>query len=131
MFVENLWLKTYHIVMQDITSKSTNKEITIHIAQKIVALRRALDLTQEEFAEKIDLSTRAISRAEGGRYRATLGTLEKICRKFDVPLAYFFDNSIYSMNNKKEAIIKEINSELNILPIEKIVKIKRILEIIK
>lgn len=117
--------------MQDITSQSTSKEITIHIAHKIIGLRKTLCLTQEEFAEKIDLSTRAISRAEGGKYRPTLGTLEKICRRFDVPLAYFFDNSIYSMNIDKEAVIREINTELNILTIEKIVKIKRILEIIK
>lgn len=117
--------------MYYINSKSTSKEITSHIAQKIVDLRKALNLTQEEFAEAIELSTRAVSRAEGGKNRPSADTLEKIGKRFDVPLAYFFDNSIYALEENKEKVIKEINSELNILPIEKIVKIKRILEIIK
>lgn len=117
--------------MLKIDSKSTSKEITIHIAQKIVSLRKALNLTQEEFAEVIELSTRAVSRAESGKFRPTPKTLEKIGKRFDIPLAYFFDNSIYSMEENKEKVIQEINSELKILPIDKIVKIKRILEIIK
>ncbi len=111
--------------------KSTSKEITIHIAKKIVSLRNALNLTQEEFAEEIGLSTRAVSRAEGGKNRPTAETLEKIGKKFSVPLGYFFDNSIYSMERDKKAVIKEITTELNVLSIEKIVKFKKMLEIFK
>lgn len=123
--------KTYTINMNGINSKSSSQEITLHIANKILLLRKALKLTQEEFAERIGLSTRAVTRAESGKNRPTPETLEKISKSFEIPYGYFFDNSIYSMDIDKAQIIKEINSIFKVLSIEEIIKIKKILEIMK
>lgn len=117
--------------MGGIGYKSNSKEITTHIAKKIVFLRKALNFTQEEFAEKVGLSTRAIQRAENGIYRPSPETLEKISKKFEIPLGYFFDNSLYFMNKEKAEYIKEINAELKVLSLEEIIKIKRIIEIMR
>lgn len=131
MVVEDFYYKMYPIGMDNMSSNFTRAEITRHIANKIVLLRRNLNLTQECFAEQIGLSTRAIQRAEGGTHRPTQETLEKIAKKFNIPIRYFYDNSTYSNEGDKQKIIEEINSELNVYTLEEIIKLKKILEIIK
>lgn len=53
--------------MENIQSKCL--QTTRHIADKILMLRRANKLTQEQFAEKVGLDRRTIARAEDGKSR--------------------------------------------------------------
>lgn len=105
-------------------------ETTRHIADKILMLRRALKLTQEQFAEKVDLNTRTIARAESGKNRPSAETMEIIAYTCNVPVSYFFDNSVYRPDISKTALIFEINSKLNILSKHNLKKVKAFLNLL-
>ena len=106
-------------------------ETTTHIADKILYLRRANKLTQEEFAEKVGLDIRTIARAESGKHRPSAQTMEMIALAFEVPVSYFFDNSVYRTDISKSALILEITARLNVLSKNTLRKIKSIIDIIE
>lgn len=54
------------------------------ISKNIKELRLKHNLTQEEFAEKIGISINGISNIERSRYQPTAGTIDKICREFNI-----------------------------------------------
>lgn len=114
--------------MEEINSRyyQTNK----HIANKILMLRRSLDLTQEKFAEMLHLDSRTISRAEKGENRPSGKLLEAISLVFNVPVSYFYDNSIFEINKDKTKIINEINAKLNIISKDGLVKINKLIQFI-
>lgn len=114
--------------MEDIKLRSLNT--TRHIADKILLLRRANKLTQEEFAEIINLDRRTVARAEDGKHRPSAETMEIIAAKFNVPVSYFFDDSVYKKNIAKNALIYEINLKLNILSKNNLEKILQFINII-
>ena len=106
------------------------KETTRHIANKILYLRRALKLTQEQFAERVNLDRRTIARAEDGIHRPSPETLELVANAFNIPIAYFYDDTVYRFDVNKTALICEINSKLNVLPKNKLKKILNFINII-
>ena len=110
--------------------KSRCLKTTRHIADKVLALRRASKLTQEQFAEKTNLDRRTIARAEEGIHRPLPETLETIAEAFNIPISYFYDNSNYKHDLNKSALIIEINSKLNILPKSSLEKILSFIDII-
>lgn len=106
------------------------KNTTRHIADKILFLRRACRLTQERFAEKINIDLRTIARAESGKHRPSAQTMELIASAFQVPISYFFDDSKYKTDISKTALIYEINAKLNILSKNNLRKVKSFIDII-
>ena len=105
-------------------------DTTRHIADKILSLRRANKLTQEEFAEKVNLDRRTIARAEDGKHRPSPETMEIIAEVFNIPISYFYDNSVYRTDISKSALIYEINAKLNVLSKSNLKKILNIIDII-
>lgn len=105
-------------------------QTTKHIADKILMLRRACKLTQEEFAEKVSLDRRTIARAEAGKHRPSAETMEIIAATFSIPVSYFFDFSTYKSDISKTALIYEINTRLNILSKNNLTKVKKFLDIL-
>ena len=103
---------------------------TRHIADKILLLRRAVKLTQEQFAERVNLDRRTIARAEDGVHRPSPETLELIAFEFKIPISYFYDDSTYYFDINKVSIINEINNRLNVLPKAKLRKILDLINII-
>ncbi len=106
-------------------------ETTQHIANKILMLRRSGKLTQEEFAERVNLDRRTIARAEDGKHRPSAATMEIIASSFNVPITYFFDNSTYKTDISKSALIYEINTRLNVLSKSNLKKIISFIDIIE
>lgn len=115
--------------MKDIKQKCANT--TRHIANKILLLRRTSKLTQEQFAERVNLDRRTVARAEDGIHRASPETLELIATAFNIPIAYFYDDSTYYSDINKISIINEINNRLNVLPKSKLKKILDLINIIQ
>lgn len=115
--------------MEDIETKCINT--TRHIADKILMLRRAQELTQEQFAEHVNLDRRTIARAEDGRHRPSAETMELIASTFNIPISYFYDNSTYKPDISKTALIYEINSKLNILSKSNLRKVLKFIDIIE
>ena len=54
------------------------------INTSIKNLRKSNNLTQEEFAEKIDISIQGLSNIERNRYQPTADTIDKICKAFKI-----------------------------------------------
>ncbi len=73
-------------------AKANQLKTTRHIARKILQLRVTNNLTQEKFAEKINVDIRTVSRAESGCNRPSAETLEMIAEAFNVPISYFMIN---------------------------------------
>jgi len=103
---------------------------TKYIADKILALRRGHGLTQEKFAEKVGLDTRTVQRIEKGEHRASAETMEAIALAFNIPVRYFFDNSVYELEDNKSKLIEEIVAELKLMSVENIHTVKRFVKIL-
>lgn len=99
--------------MENISAKCL--ATTRHISDKILMLRRAHKMAQEEFAERVGLDRRTIARAEDGKHRPSPETMELIAREFKVPISYFYDDSVFRQDVGKTALIYEINSKLSVI----------------
>ena len=87
-------------------------------------LRCNLDLTQEEFAEKIGISVQGLSNLERNRYQPTAETVDKICKVFKItPCELLLEKS-----DDSEVIISNIVALLSQC---KKAKLKKIYEIIQ
>lgn len=60
------------------------KSLNIEIGSRIKSARENMGWTQEELAEKIDLSTQFISTIERGVAGASLGTIIRLCEVLNV-----------------------------------------------
>ena len=105
-------------------------ETTKHIADKILLLRRANKLTQEQFAEKVNLDRRTVARAEDGKHRPSAETLELIAESFEVPISYFYDNTAYKPDISKTSLIHQINMQLNVMSKTNLRKVLSFIDII-
>ncbi len=114
--------------MKNIESKC--QETTRHIADKILLLRRANKLTQEQFAERTNLDRRTVARAEDGKHRPSAETMELIASAFSIPISYFFDDSIYRADISKAALILEISAKLNVMSKTNLKKVSSFIDII-
>lgn len=56
----------------------------IKLGKRIRKLRRQLDLTQEQLAERVGVSTTHVGLVETGKRRASLKTLQKIAKVLKV-----------------------------------------------
>lgn len=54
------------------------------INSNIKELRQKNNLTQEEFAEKVNLSIQGLSNIERNRYQPTAETIDRICKTFNI-----------------------------------------------
>lgn len=55
------------------------KEINIQVGEQIIYARESASLTQEQFAERIDVSPQFVSDMESGVVGVSLSTLKRIC----------------------------------------------------
>ena len=69
-------------------AKLTNNDI--EIANRIRRLRKKKELTQEQLAEKVHVSTTHIGLVETGKRRAILKTLQRIASALGVKLKDLF-----------------------------------------
>lgn len=111
-------------------SRINSKKTTKRIATKIRELRGLENLSQEEFAERVCLDRRTISRAESGDHRPAPETIEQIALEFKLPVSYFYD---YSTIRSKEAdveIINKIMATLRVIPSDNLRKIEKLIDVI-
>ncbi len=80
------------------------------LGEKIKRIRKSKNLTQEQLAEKVDISARNLSGIELGNYFPKAETLEKIIKALNVSTEEMFSNDHIKNKNK---LIEEINIYLN------------------
>ena len=79
------------------------------------------NLSQEQFAKKVDLDRTYISKLESGKKNLTLETLNKLCDGFGITLKDFFDQDIKQEKIRLATVfsgIGAIESALNYLKLE-------------
>ena len=96
------------------------------INKNIKNLRLENNLTQEEFAEKINISTQGLSNIERNRYQPTAETIDKICKAFKIMPAEL----LIEPDKENEDILKNINLLLLNCKKSKLKKIYNIINIL-
>ncbi len=79
------------------------------LGQRIKDLRKSLGMTQEQLAEKANISVTFIGLTERGINIPSIKTCDKIARAIGVSLSELF---IFEGENEKEKTITELNSYL-------------------
>ena len=88
----------------------------IKIGKFIAKLRHEKDLTQEEFGNKIGVSSKTISRWENGNYMPDISLLETISKELDVTISELLKGE----KIEKENLVNESNKNiLNLLKSKK------------
>ena len=83
----------YHIKRGDCVN---NKPINETLGARIKTCRKSINMTREQLAEKIDVSTRFLADVESGKTGVSLITLKKICFVLSVTSDYLLGNSDFS-----------------------------------
>lgn len=76
-----------------------NKQISNIIGKKIQQARRKKRMTQEELAEKCDVSSKYISAVERGISSGAIGLLIKICNVLEVSPNFILSDCINNTND--------------------------------
>ncbi len=79
------------------------KASTIKIGKKLQAIRKSNGYTQEQLAEKIEVSVRYISDVEQDRAKPSYEVLIKICNIFKISLDQVFSEFLTVTENKSLA----------------------------
>ena len=82
----------------------------LFLAKQIKEHRKKLGLTQEELAEKVDLSTQHISRIESGCYIPSLKSFFAIVSALNIDLRLFGFNVSKTTNAVKDELIQKVLS---------------------
>ena len=80
------------------------------LGEKIKRVRTMRNLTQEQLAEMIDISSRSLSNIEVGSYFVKFETLERILKVLDISSEELFANDHIKSNQE---LIREINIFIN------------------
>ena len=82
----------------------------LFLAKQIKEHRKKLGITQEELAEKVELSTQHISRIESGCYIPSLKSFFSIVSVLNIDLKIFGFNINKTNNTVKDKLIKKVLS---------------------
>ena len=94
-------------------SLSNNNEVNLILGQNIRNIRKNLQLTQEQFAEKLDLNPQFISQIETGKVGISIDNAINICNLANCsPITLFKDlvtspNTIdnYELLNERDKLV--------------------------
>ena len=80
----------------------------MNFSEKLLTLRKAKDLTQEQLAEKLDVSRQSVSKWESGQVTPDLEKIVEISAIFDVTTDYLLKSSeIDDLSVKTEMLEKQ------------------------
>lgn len=80
----------------------------MNFSEKLLTLRKAKDLTQEQLAEKLDVSRQSVSKWESGQATPDLEKIVEISAIFDVTTDYLLKSSeINDLSVKTEMLEKQ------------------------
>ena len=79
------------------------------LSDKIVGLRKSNGMSQEDLAEKLDVSRQAISRWESGAAMPDANNILQLSKLFDVTTDYLLNDDYQSDNDLPK--IKEVQND--------------------
>lgn len=94
--------------------------------------RKSLKITQEEFAEKVDLSVDMISRVERGVTGPSFNTIDKMADILEVPVIALFSSGTLTLpQGERGDLLQRINLSLSKMNEEELAKAVDMLRILK
>ena len=97
------------------------------ISSGIKRLRLVNGLTQEQFAEQINMSVQGYRNIEQGRYLPTATTIDRICNLFNcTPLDLLIPNKSNDVSELQNIIIAKIKN----CSLEKLVKVNSMIDLL-
>lgn len=91
---------------------STTKEI---FGRNLRKIRKDLGLSQEKFAEIIDIQARNLTDIENAKYMPTPANIDKICANLKMPVFELFQMPDEFVDSNSANKIKHINEKLKSL----------------
>ncbi len=85
------------------------------IANRVKQAREALDITQPELAERIDISTNAVAQLETNRMHPKLQTLLNIANVFQLDINYFLRSSFQDDGDEADETEELLNGWISAL----------------
>lgn len=79
-------------------------------SEKILSLRKSRGLTQEQLAEKLNVSRQSVSKWESGQAIPELETIVALCRVFDITTDYLLKPSEMDELSIKTEMLEKHNS---------------------
>lgn len=95
----------------------------------IKRLRERMGLTQEQFAEKIGLTSQGLSNLERNKYQPTSDTVDMICNAFDIHPAYLLLDCPENLDTKD--LLSQINILLQTFDKKELEKVYKVLTALK
>ena len=84
------------------------------LGKRIYELRKQMNISQEELAEKLEISQRSLSKIETGQNFVKSNTLEKLLTAFDISCNELFNfEHLNTSENLIDGIYKNIDSIKN------------------
>ena len=87
------------------------------IGERLKKARLAKSLTQEQLAEKIDVSVAFLSRAERGDVKINLSRISQLCDLLDISISTVLTGTI---SNSKDYLTEDFSNLLKNCPPEKL-----------
>lgn len=97
------------------------------IGERIKKARLAKNLTQEQLAEKLDVSVAFLSRAERGDVKINLSRISQLCDLLDISISYVLTGTVC---NSKDYLTEDFSNLLKNCPPEKLKLIYDIAKVI-
>lgn len=82
------------------------------LGKRIYELRKQQHISQEELAEKLDISQRSLSKIETGKNFIKSNTLEKLLSAFNINCSELFN---FEHINTQNNLLDEIQNHINII----------------
>lgn len=98
-------------------------DVKLIFGNNIKLLRQNLNLSQELFCEKIEVSTATLSSIESGKNFTTSETINNICNTFSVSASVLFEadsNFLLNSFGKRKQVVSDISLMLNNLDDDKL-----------
>lgn len=84
------------------------------IGERIKEVRRALNITQEDFSKKLGTARNTIANYEVGRREPMEATIKSICREFNVNYDWLKDGEGDMFDAVPETLVDELAQEFNL-----------------
>lgn len=105
------------------------KPLNVEIGARVKRYREAAGLTQEEFAELVDLGDKHISSIECGAVGLSLTSLKQICTILSISAdVLLFDSNDAAEQTEREYEIQLLTARLSLLPPNKFKVAKSIMD---
>ena len=92
----------------------------MNFSEKLLTLRKANELTQEQLAEKLDVSRQSISKWESGQGNPEIDNVIKLTEIYDVSADYILlgkESSTIVTTSEKKRLSKEARKTIGIISI--------------